>query len=507
MEATSALLWLLAIPMLGAPVVYIVGRLVVRQAEKSGKHLDNPAKWAALLTLLGSSAFLYIIGKEIFTVGQIIFATVGGIRLRFDGISLLMTCLVLLLGILVVIYSVAYMKDEEHEEKFYALLVAMIGAIIGLSCAIDLFNLWVWFEAMAITTILLVAFYRNQPGSLEAGVKYLVQSAAGSVLVVLGIALVFLQTGTLDLESLRMTVQAPDTLLIIAGGLMVIGFGVKIALVPMHTWLPDAHSQAPSGISAMLSGIVIEAGLIALLRAFGSLYMSSDRWGYVLIGFAVLNMTVGNLMALRQREVKRMLAYSSLSHVGYMLLGFGIMMAFVNPYAGMGSFFHLITHGLMKGLAFLAAGALLYVLHVARGDHNPLTVDDLNGASKKYPLTAFAFSVAVLALGGLPPLAGFMSKWQIFASSVMSQNVWVLVLVIFAGLNSVLSLGYYAPLVNRIYRREPSEIVEAGKPVSAWMSVPLIVLTLLVVVLGVAPNLIYWVTGPASISLYMFFGG
>jgi proton-translocating NADH-quinone oxidoreductase chain N len=506
MEAASALLWLLAFPFIAAPVVYIGGRLVVRESEKSEKTLLNPAGWLALLALLGTGAFLYIIGKDIFSVGQIIFATVGNIRLRFDGISLLMSILVLVLGILVTIYSFAYMKGEEHEEKFYALLVLMIGSIIGLSCAIDLFNLWVWFEAMAITTILLVAFYRNQPGSLEAGVKYLVQSAAGSVLVVLGIVLVFFQTGSLDLESIRMAVTQPNLLLVIAGGLMVIGFGVKIALVPMHTWLPDAHSQAPSGISAMLSGVVIEAGLIALLRAFGALAVGSNRWGYILIGFAVLNMVVGNLMALRQREVKRMLAYSSLSHVGYMLLGFGVMMAFYNPYAGMGGFYHLLTHGLMKGLAFLAAGALLYVLHVGKGDHHPLIVDDLNGASRKYPVTAFTLSVALLALGGLPPLAGFMSKWQIFASSAMTQNAWVIALVIFAALNSVLSLGYYAPLVNRLYRRETSPIVEAGKPVSIWMSIPMVVLTLLIVVLGVAPNLIYWLTGPSAISIFMFFG-
>jgi NADH:ubiquinone oxidoreductase subunit 2 (subunit N) len=160
----------------------------------------------------------------------------------------------------------------------------------------------------------------------------------------------------------------------------------------------------------------------------------------------------------------------------------------------------------MKGLAFLAAGALLYVLHVGKGDHHPLIVDDLNGASRKYPVTAFTLSVALLALGGLPPLAGFMSKWQIFASSAMTQNAWVIALVIFAALNSVLSLGYYAPLVNRLYRRETSPIVEAGKPVSIWMSIPMVVLTLLIVVLGVAPNLIYWLTGPSAISIFMFFG-
>ena len=153
--------------------------------------------------------------------------------------------------------------------------------MIGLGCAGDLFNLWVWFEAMAVSSYLLVAFYREQPASLEAGVKYLVQSALGSVLVLLGIALVLAQTGTLRPGHASATAaQVGSPALLAAGALFLIGFGVKTALVPLHTWLPDAHSQAPSGISAMLSGVVIEAGLVALLRALWPLgRASTPSWG------------------------------------------------------------------------------------------------------------------------------------------------------------------------------------------------------------------------------------
>ena len=204
------------------------------------------------------------------------------------------------------------------------MLVALVGVMIGLGCATDLFNLWVWFEAMAISSYLLVAFYRDQPASLEAGVKYLVQSAVGSVLVLLGIALVLALTGTTNLAEIRVAAGRVEGLpLLAAGALFMIGFGVKAALVPMHTWLPDAHSQAPSGISAMLSGVVIEAGLIALLRAVASLSGVTLSWGVLLMAFGALNMLAGNLLALRQKQVKRMLAFSSLSHMGYMLLGSG----------------------------------------------------------------------------------------------------------------------------------------------------------------------------------------
>jgi formate hydrogenlyase subunit 3/multisubunit Na+/H+ antiporter MnhD subunit len=251
--------------------------------------------------------------------------------------------------------------------------------------------------------------------------------------------------------------------------------------------------------------VVIEAGLIALLRTLGGLAFGSLMWGEVLLGFALLNMLVGNLMALRQTEVKRMLAYSSLAHIGYMLLGYGVMIADKNFLGGVGASFHLITHGLMKSLAFLAAGVFLYNLHIKRGDHNPLTLNDLNGISRKYPFTAFAFSIAVLSLGGLPPLAGFMSKWQIFIAGVETGNVWIIFLVVFAGLNSILSLGYYAPLVNRIYRKNSSEILENSEPVSIWMYISMAVLTFLVVALGFAPSLINWLTGPAAASLFVFF--
>jgi proton-translocating NADH-quinone oxidoreductase chain N len=413
---------------------------------------------------------------------------------------------VLLLATLVVIFSFHYMANEAHEEKYYALFPIMTAAMIGLGCTRDLFNLWVWFEAMAISSYLLVAFYHDQPNALEAAVKYLVQSSVGSLLVLIGIALVFAQTATLDLAQVRQLLAGSGAISLAAGGLFVIGFGVKTALVPLHTWLPDAHSQAPSGISAMLSGVVIESGLVAMLRALGSVSAASSSWGALLLMFGAINILVGNLMALRQKEVKRLLAYSSVAQVGYMLLGFGVALAYGITDGAAGGFFHLFNHAMMKGLAFLAAGALLYALHVSKGSHDPLVLDDLNGAATRYPLTAFAFSIALLALGGLPPLSGFMSKWQVLVAAGEVRTTPMLWLIIFAGLNSVLSLGYYAPLVNRMYRRKPSETVQAGNPVAAVMALPMVVMTLIVVAFGFWPSLISWLSAPAASSLLSAFG-
>mgnify|MGYP001072978554 FL=1 len=155
----------------------------------------------------------------------------------------------------------------------------------------------------------------------------------------------------------------------------------------------------------------------------------------------------------------------------------------------------------MKGLAFLAAGALLYALKLSLGNHDPLEVEDLAGASNRYPIAAFALSLAVLGLGGLPPLAGFMSKWQIFAAGMATRDAVVISLVIFAALNSVLSLAYYAPLVNTMYRKKPGQAVEAGVKIPVTMLVPLGILALLVVLLGFWPGAMDWLIEPASQSL------
>jgi proton-translocating NADH-quinone oxidoreductase chain N len=496
-----AFVWLIALLLGAAPIVYLAGRVAARPPFNQ----TSAARWAALGILLLAWTPLLAAWGEL-SGGPATFV-LGSIALRADGLSLLLATVVVGLSTLVVIFSASYLQGEEGESKYYAMLVAMTGVIAGLGCAADLFNLWLWFEAMAVTSYLLVAFYREQPASLEAGVKYLVQSAIGSVLVLMGIALVLGNTGSLSLLEIQQGTTAGYPLLLAAGALFVIGFGVKIALVPMHTWLPDAHAQAPSGISAMLSGVVIEAGLVALLRVLAALAGVTTTWGILLMGFGVLNMVVGNLMALRQKQVKRMLAFSSLTHVGYMLVGVGVAIYARELAGASGGLFHLLSHGLMKGLAFLAAGALLYALHAAAGSHAPLLVSDLAGAARRYPLTALALSVALLGLGGLPPLVGFMSKWQIMVAGFATHNLWVELLIGFAALNSVLSLAYYAPVVNTLYREQPSAQVVAGQQVPVLMQAPLALMLFAVILLGLWPALVQGMTGAAGEALLMAFGG
>ena len=499
--------WMIALPLGVSPFVYLAGRLGVRKESLNGRSWL--LRGLALLVMLATWVLFVSSWLQFQAHNGDLFYNLESIWLRADGLSFLLAAMVLGLGTLVILFSGPYIANEVGEEKYYAMLLAMIGIMIGLGCASDLFNLWMWFEAMAVSSYLLVGFYRERPASLEAGVKYLVQSATGSVLVLLGIALVLGNTGTLDMDQIRSTVATGSGVplgLLLAGALFVIGFGVKVALVPMHTWLPDAHSQAPSGISAMLSGVVIEAGLVAMLRALSMLNGFSVSWGTLLLAFGAINMLYGNLMALRQTQVKRMLAYSSLSHMGYILLGLGITLFDGSPAGAQGAAFHLFNHTMMKGLAFLAAGAFMFALLDENGIHRPLEIKDLAGAARKYPLAGLALSIALLALGGLPPLAGFMSKWQIFVAGFQGNNGWLIALVIFAALNSVLSLAYYAPVVNMLYRRKMEPVVQQGAAIPLAMNLAMGVLALAIVVIGLWPAALSWLTQPAAQAFLSMFG-
>lgn len=483
-------IWLIWLPLLAAPPVYMLGRVLPERGA---------ARWAAFVALL-ATWLPFVHSWQAFSEQGPLSFTLGQVMLRVDGVSLLLAAVVLALATLVTLFSGYLESEDAGEEKYYALLLVMSGAMIGLGCAADLFNLWLWFEAMATSSYLLVAFHREQPASLEAGFKYLVQSVAGSVLVLFGVALALAETGTLDLAEMQTAVDGlgASPLLLVAGGLFVVGFGVKIAMVPLHTWLPDAHSQAPSGISAMLSGVVIEAGLIALVRALAGLAGVTESWGILLLGFGALNMLAGNLLALPQKQVKRLLAFSSISHIGIMLFGLGVAIYAGEVAGAQGGLFHLLTHGLMKGLAFLAAGALLYALHTAVDDHRPLEISELSGLAWRYPLAAVALTLALLGLGGIPPLAGFMSKFQILLAGMATGQAVIIGLVVFAAFNSLLSLTYYIPMVQVVFRREISPEVQEGRPLPFTVNLPLVLMALAIIIIGLWPNLVLGLTNAAG---------
>jgi proton-translocating NADH-quinone oxidoreductase chain N len=477
----------LAILLAGAYGVFLIARLLRGgQRRAAGSQITDLELMAqhhqvmALLTTgvgLLAGVWLVPLWRAAIGSGPLAWGSAGpfGVRLRADPLGLFMAALAVGLGSLVTLYSARYMSRDGGLEYYYPLLLLMMGGMVGIALAADLFNLYLFCELMSISSYALVAFRKERGLPVEAGFKYLVMGGVGSAMVLLGISLVYRATGQLDLVAIE---AASNPIAWLSVPFFIVGFGIKAALVPLHTWLPDAHGEAPSGISAMLSGVVIQSGFYALLRVLLALGFPGEKFGLLLVAFALLGMTVGNLMALVQTKLKRMLAYSSVAQVGYILLGLGMGMHFGAVSAMLGGLFHLLTHAAMKGLSFLCAGAIAF-------ETGLMELEEMEGVGYALPLVGAAFGLAVLGLAGLPPLAGFMSKWLIFKGGMEARSPLGYVCNMMLLANSLLSLGYYLPALGVLFSRSnPRQKQE----LSRWLSAPILILAALVLILGLYPR-------------------
>ena len=388
------------------------------------------------------------------------FAPPLGSCFEIDALSAFIATIFALVGFAVAVYSIGYM-EEEGIGNYYVLLSLLVAGLIGVAYAGDFFTLFVFYELLGVTAYILVAFYKNRE-AIEAAVKYLIMGAAGSALILYGMALIYGLTGTLNMALIAKTMKnaqlGPQLYLILL--LFLIGFGVKAAIVPMHSWLPDAHPAAPSGISAMLSGVVIKAGMYALFRTVFILFYGKDsptgyiwNWHISLLFaiIAIITITLPNIIALVQTDIKRMLAYSSIYNMGIIFAGIAIGTKFAIAAA----LFHLLNHALAKALLFMNSGAF-----IMRGKTR--VIEDLKGIGKKMPGTGVSFLTGCLSLAGLPPLAGFYSKFFVIWAAILAifdGNIIGYILAITLAINATVSLGYYfAVLVRKIWLvSEPSE--------------------------------------------------
>ena len=493
----------LAFLLAGSCVSYAMGRLELVYKKKF---------------LAGTVAFLFFLFALVLQVyaavqvwsGTTMTTTIGGTLLRMDALSVFISLVALTLGMTVCLYSIVYMKDDVGQEYYYLLLMLMVAGILGLSLATDFLVLYLFFELMSIPSYALVAFRRTDGMAVEAGMKYLVMSAVGSVVAFFGISLIYVQTWTLSFSGLLGTVQ--NTTVVQAALLfLIIGFGVKAAIVPLHTWLPDAHSAAPSGISAMLSGIVIAAGFFTLLRSLLVFTNIGLPIGQILIVLALLTMTVGNIMAFSQLsrekiDLKRILAYSSVAQMGYIILGIGVGVAYGIRAGYEGGLFHIMTHAFMKGLAFLCAGVIIHRLGTRY-------LNEMQGIGLSMKATGFALTLALLSLAGVPPLSGFMSEWLVFSGAITTYtNIgWVgLLIAVIALVNALISLGYYLPIIRKLYlspREENKVSILAARDPGVVMLAAILFLAALTIILGIWPELGLRTVKPAVDALMSIGGG
>jgi formate hydrogenlyase subunit 3/multisubunit Na+/H+ antiporter MnhD subunit len=482
-------------------------------------------------------------GNTLWALISAVTAPPTGSVFAVDFLSILMAAAFTGLGLLVCIYSIHYMEHDTGKTKYYALLLILVASLNGIVFSGDLFTLFIFFEIMSISAYCLVGFRKEKWEPVEAGFKYLLMVAVGSALVLYAMSFIYGYTGTLNfayagtiintLDWLQLFTTRPMLYLIIT--LLIAGFGVEAAIVPLHLWLPDAHPAAPSGMSAMLSGVVIASGVYALIRTLTVMFpvqlippqlleafpllkvfvFTLGRysfpvgfpafpvpypfdWNNALVVLAIVTMVVANVMALLQKDIKRLLAYSSILNIGFILIGFstGTLLGYT------ASWFHVINHAIMKGLLFLCAGAYLH----ATGSR---MLDDLSGIGRKMPTVSIALGIGSLGLIGLPPFNGFWSKLLLILSPIQlapfTFNGWVwITLAVVAVLSSGFSAIYYLRLIQVIWFGKESAKVKSleRRRAPVWMLVPIVLLAAACVVFGLFPGIIYGLSSSAAESLY-----
>jgi len=414
--------------------------------------------------------------------------------LRIDYLSFFMALIFILLGFIAALYSIKYMEKDSGVALYYTLLLIMIFGLLGVVFSGDFFTLYIFWELMCIASYALVAFRKQHWEPIEAGLKYLIMSSAGSATMLLGLSTLYGLAGTLNFAELAVIV--PQTLNIwssISLILLVVGFSVKAAIFPFHTWLPDAHPAAPTPISALLSGIVIKAGVYAILRSLFTFFPSTIlHWQNIMVAISILTMSFGNLAALLQDDIKRLLAYSSIAQIGY--ISFAISAAAVPQALTIGltaALLHILNHALMKALLFLCAGAFIYRAGTR-------SLKELAGVGHKMPVTAIAFTIGALAISGIPPLNGFVSEVMIAYAGIKAGMLAYTAIFL---INILLGFAYYLRLIKIIVWSTPNEKLDEVKDAPYLMLIPILVLTVLCIIIGVYSTPFIEMAGKAAEAL------
>ena len=347
-----------------------------------------------------------------------------GIYMVMDGFTAIVVCIINLIGFLSAFYSISYIKRYTAGNYFYALFCLMIGGMNGVVLSGDLFNIFVFLEISVISSYALVAF-GVESNELEASFKYQILGGLASFLILFGIGFIYWKTKTLNIADIKEVFSSgyDKTYYLFIQILLLSGFGLKAAIIPFHAWLPDAHSSAPSPISAMLSGIFIKAvGIYVIIRLFFNMFSVSEEMAILITTLGTLSMVAGVFLAIGQWDIKRLLAYHSISQMGYVVMSVGIGMILIAQgtkpeiasLAIAGGLFHLVNHAAFKGLLFLNAGAIEYTT----GTRN---LKEMGGLSKVMPVTSATSFVASMSISGIPPFNGFFSKLIIIIAAIMAK--------------------------------------------------------------------------------------
>ncbi len=442
-----------------------------------GKYLIN----LALLFLTGLTIYLVIHEPQtmIYRVGG--FTDVANIPiaifLMIDGLTKILLLIISLVGLFVAFYSIKYTKQYTCEGNFYTLFGLMLAGMYGVVIAGDIFNLYVFLEIASISSYALVAFGIEKQ-QLEATFKYQILGGVSSLIILTGIGFLYWATGTLNMPDIATQLPKHDTFNIFVSVLLISGFGLKAAMFPFHSWLPDAHSSAPSPISAMLSGVLIKAiGIYVIIRLFFNVFSLSYEIAMTITVLGTLSMIIGVLLAVGQWDFKRLLAYHSISQMGYVFLGIGIGMLILSTGGDgkiaalsiLGGLFHLMNHSIFKALLFLNAGSVEY----RTGTRN---LRKMGGLASRMPITSATSFIASMSISGIPPFNGFFSKIIIIIAAIQARYY---LLSFFAVIVSIITLASFSKVLKYAFAGKTHEKHNEIKEVPVSMSISMTALALL----------------------------
>lgn len=454
----------------------------------------------ALAVIATAVSFLCVILliKPILINGEIIVSWMGnwspmggkafGIGLQIDSLGMFLALIITGVSLLSVIYSLKYMSHDNGLEKYYVLFLLLTSSMIGFVFTGDLFNMYVMLEIMTFAAIALTAFRNYKDKSVEAAFKYIVTGSLGSSLILLGTCLIYSETKTLNLAEIAVVIKAMESMtptLIVAFSLMMVGYAVKAFMVPCHTWPTDAHMAAPSSISMILSGVMSKTGIYAIIRLVFMIFglASNKPVGYLILVWGVITMVIGVSMALLQHDFKRLLAFHSVSQIGYIITALGIAIietGEVSVLAMTGGTYHMINHAIFKGLLFLTAGAILYTTGTT-------DLESVSGLGKRMPFTMAMFLFGAAGISGIPPFNGFASKWMIYEAGFTGSLGIVSIIAVVV---SALTLASFIKVGHSVFFGPINKEHKNIEDVPTSMKIPMGVLALGIVIFGLFPKVI-----------------
>jgi len=480
------------LPLLSIPFIFLVGR-------------ESKRKPAAIIVIFSILDLILLLGivPEVLSKGKYMesyywMPMLGApLTLFADGVSVSLAVVTLLLIISSIIFASDYMEDSKSLWQFYVLIALLTVGLVGVFITANLMIFYFCWEFMLIPTYFIIGGWGYRE-SYRAAFKFFIFTHAGAVAVLLGIGAIYMLTGTLDMfQAKDLLTAAPQDFLKWIFAALTLGFAVKMAIVPLHMWLPDAHAEAPAPMSALLSGVIIEAGAYAILRvSFGTIFplisdvSASSQILYALSILGVISAFYGAMTALAENDIKRIVAYSSISHMGYALFGLSLYPCVEGI---VGAVLHLVNHAASKGLLFLNAGAIMK-------QTGARDISEMGGLASKMPLTAFSTAISSFSIAGIPSLACFISEFLMFMGGFQAGGSDSFYYATTASMiiATVFSLAYALRLVWRVFLESPK--IEKAQDPSLLMSIPMIFLSLIVIFLGVWSGPIIHLISSAEIS-------